>query len=504
MRISPEVQAQILRLHHAEKWRPNTIARELRVHHSVVTRVLRQEGQAKAARTRPSKLDDFRAFIEESFRRWPKLCASRLYQMCCERGYQGSQSHFRHSVQHLRPKPQAEAYLRLRTLPGEQAQVDWADFGAVAVGRATRRLVAFVLVLSFSRRVFLHFFFDQRTENFLRGHEQAFLSFGGSVRTVLYDNLKSCVLERRGDAIRFHPLLLAFAAHHRFEPRPVAVAMGNEKGRVERSISYIRGSFFAARTWNDIDDLNAQAKLWCEGIAFDRPWVEERSMTVRQAFEKERSFLMPLPDTPFPTDERCEVSVQKTPYCRFDGNDYSVPHEYLRRTLVILASLSTVRIIDPAGQQVIAVHARSFSEAEVIDNPAHVERLARVKRRAREHRSIDRLQRSAPSTQELLSKFAERGEPLGRATARLLALLDEFGARSLEAAVREAIDKGAPHHHAVRHILDRARHEHGQLPGIAVRLPDDPRVRELAVEPHPLETYDQLGSPDEDKEQGEP
>jgi transposase len=500
--VSPEVEAEILRLHHAEKWRPNTIARELGVHHSVVARVVRQEGQPKAARRRPSKLDSFVPFIEESFRRWPKLCASRLYQMCCERGYRGSESHFRHFVRPLRPKPKAEAYLRLRTLPGEQAQVDWADFGAVEVGRATRRLVAFVMVLSFSRRVFLHFFFDQRTENFLRGHELAFAAFGGSVRTVLYDNLKSCVLERRGDAIRFHPLLLAFAAHHRFEPRPVAVARGNEKGRVERSISYIRRSFFAARAWRDIDDLNAQAKQWCEGVAFDRPWVEDRRMTVREAFEKERSLLLPLPDSLFPTDERREVSVQKSPYCRFDGNDYSVPPEYVRRTLVVLASLSTVRISDEAGRA-IAAHTRCFSKGEVIENPAHVERLARAKRRAREHRSLDRLQRSAPSTQDLLGKLAERGEPLGRATARLLTLLDEFGARELEAAVREAIARGVPHDHAVRHILDRRRHEHGRLPGIAVRLPDDPRVRELSVEPHRLETYDELGSPDESKQDDE-
>ena len=105
---------------------------------------------------------------------------------------------------------------------------------------------------------------------FLRGHVAAFENFKGLFRVILYDNLKTAVLERAGDAIRFHPTLLDLAAHYRFEPRPVAVARGNEKGRVERAIKYIRSAFFAARTWRDLDDLNAQADLWCKGQSADR------------------------------------------------------------------------------------------------------------------------------------------------------------------------------------------------------------------------------------------
>jgi transposase len=148
-----------------------------------------------------------------------------------------------------RPRPAAEAYLRLRTLPGEQAQVDWGHFGHLQIGRARRPLMAFVMVLSHSRMVFLRFFLDARMDSFLRGHALAFAAFGGVPRVLLYDNLKSAVLERvdhpRGSAIRFNPTLLALAGHYRFEPRPVAPARGNEKGRVERAIRYIRDSFFA-------------------------------------------------------------------------------------------------------------------------------------------------------------------------------------------------------------------------------------------------------------------
>ena len=138
--------------------------------------------------------------------------------------------------------------LRLRSLPGEQAQVDWGHFGHLRIGRARRPLMAFVMVLSHSRQIFLRFCLDARMESFLRGHVGAFTAWGGVPRVLLYDNLKSAVLERRGDAIRFHPTLLTFAGHYRYEPRPVAVARGNEKGRFERAIRYVRDGFFAART----------------------------------------------------------------------------------------------------------------------------------------------------------------------------------------------------------------------------------------------------------------
>ena len=112
------------------------------------------------------------------------------------------------------------------------------------------------MVLSYSRQIFLRFFLDARMENFLRGHVAAFAAWTAVPRVLLYDNLKSAVLERHGEAIHFHPTLLELAAHYHFAPRPVAVARGNEKGRVERAIRYIRESFFAAREFADLDDLN--------------------------------------------------------------------------------------------------------------------------------------------------------------------------------------------------------------------------------------------------------
>ena len=493
MTVSAELQAQILRFHHVEKWKVGTICRQLGVHHDAVQRVLAQAGVPRAQRLeKPARIDPYLAFVQDTLTRFPRLTASRLYAMVVERGYDGGPDHFRHQIAQLRPRPPAEAFLRLRTLPGEQGQVDWAHFGTFTVGRAVHALMAFVMVLSYSRRIFLHFFLGARMENFLRGHAQAFNAWGGLPRVLLYDNLKSAVLERQGDAIRFHPTLLAFAAHHRYEPRPVAVARGNEKGRVERAIRYARDNFWPARSWRDLDDLNAQAAAWCEGVASDRPCPESREQSVRTVFTAERERLLKLPDDPFPVDEQLIVKVGKTPYVRFDRNDYSVPHTHVQRPLTVLASLTEVRIVD--GSEVLARHRRSFDRDAQIETAAHIEALVETKRGARAHRGIDRLAAHVPASRTLLERAAERGEPLGAITAALLRLLDQYGTEELTAAVAEALERGVPHPNAVRLALERRREQRGAPPPLALPLSDAVRRRDPVVRTHALTGYDQLTS----------
>ena len=122
MTISPELSAQILRLRDVEHWHVGTIARQLHVHRDSVHRVLAQAGiEVAASAPRPSRVDPYRAFILATLAKYPVLTAARLYVMVHERGYRGSPEHFRHLIAALRPRPGAEAYLRLRTLPGEQA-----------------------------------------------------------------------------------------------------------------------------------------------------------------------------------------------------------------------------------------------------------------------------------------------------------------------------------------------------------------------------------------------
>jgi len=493
--ISTDLSAQILRLYQAERWRPGTISRQLHVHRDTVRRVLAHAGIAPPAMVlRPSRVDPFRPFIVQTLTKFPTLTAARLFDMVHERGYRGSPDHFRHLVATMRPRPAAEAYLRLRTLAGEQAQVDWGHFGHLQIGRARRPLMAFVMVLSYSRRIFLRFFLNARMDSFLRGHVEAFTAFGGCARVLLYDNLKSAVLERLGEAVRFNPELLKFATHHLFEPRPVAVARGNEKGRVERAIRYVRESFFAAREFADLADLNAQARLWCEGPASDRRWPEDGALSVRQAFEVERASLMALPVQDYPLGERVAVQVGKTPYVRFDLNDYSVPHAHVRRTLAVLADETRVRVFDGAAE--IAHHARSYDAGTQIEDAAHVDALVQHKRHARGHRGVDRVARAVPAASKLLAQAAERGENLGSITAALLRLLDRYGATALQAAVECALAQGVPHPNAVRLALERAREEQGLPPPTALHLSEDVTRRDAPVRSHALANYDRIAQVD--------
>jgi transposase len=497
--IGPEREAEILRLHHAERWPVGTIAAQVGHHHSTVRRVLAQAGvSTRVVPVKASLADPYIPFIVETLQKYPRLRASRLYAMVKERGYPGQPDHFRAIVARYRPRPPAEAFLRLRTLAGEQAQVDWGHFGKVKLGDATRPLFAFVMVLSYSRQIFLRFYYNAAMPSFLRGHVEAFEHFGGVPRTLLYDNLKSAVLERAGDAIRFHPTLLSLSAHYHFLPRPVAPARGNEKGRVERAIRYIRDNFYPARTWSDLGDLNAQALAWMSGPAADRPCPEDRKMRVREAFEQERTKLLALPDAPFPTEEREEVVVGKTPYVRFDLNLYSIPHTHVRRTLVVTASLDTVRILD--GASVLATHARCWERDKPVEDPRHIAALVESKHKGREGSGIERLHHALPHSRDLLALSAERGGNLGSLTSGLLRLLETYGAQELDLAVAEAVTRETPHLGAVRHLLDKARRERGLPPAIELRLPADPRLEGLVVRPHVLSTYDQLQSRRTDEE----
>ncbi len=489
--ISKDIEAQILRYNLVEKWSVGTIAQQIGIHHDTVERVLCQANLPSIKKIcRPCMIDPYIPFIKETLEKYPNLQASRIFGMVKERGYPGGQDHFRHIIARMRPRPAAEAYLRLRTLPGEQAQVDWAHFGKLVIGRATRPLMGFVIVLSWSRKIFLRFFLNQRMSNFLQGHIEAFSAFGGCPRVCLYDNLKSVVLERRADAIRFHPTILDLAAHYHFEPRPVAPYRGNEKARVERAIRYIRHSFFAARDFKDMDDLNEQAKAWCAGESADRPCPEDSTMTVRQAFEQEQPKLLCLPDNPYPADERVEVKVGKTPYVRFDLNDYSIPHTKVRRTLVVMASEHTVRILE--GNQVLAEHVRSYDKKTQIEKPEHLVALQEQKRQARQHRGLDRLQHMVPHIPDLMQHLAQRGANLGSATSALLRLVDHYGSHAVGQAVAEALSNESPHPNSVRHILERNHKASGMAPPVPVSLPDDPRVRNLSVKAHDLKNYDAL------------
>lgn len=489
--ISEQQRATIRRLFFAEHWKVGTIASELGLHHDAVELALepRRFVNRRFAAT-AHLLEPYKPFIADTLRQYPRVRATRLFQMVEARGYRGSVTTLRRYVRKVRPVPKHEAFFRLSVLPGEQAQVDWGSFGKIRVGRFERLLSCFVMVLMWSRATFARFTLDQTLESFMRCHVAAFERFRGAPRTALYDNLKSVVIERQGDLIRFHPKILELAGHYHFEPKPVGIARGNEKGGVERRIRFIRESFFAARSFSSVEDLNQQLDQWLEHVAHARKVPGDSERTVAQALQEEQPRLLPLPAHRFGTDFVRAVCSGKSPYVRFDRNDYSIPHALVRKPLTLAASDRCVRILD--GDHEVAQHERCWDRGRQIEDEQHLAELAAEKRKAREHRGRNRLFAACPGATAFLSAVALHGGHLGGTTSRLLRLLDRYGAAELDEALREATARGAFAAHSVAHLLDQQRRMRGQPVPIEVVLPDDPRVRDLVLTPHALESYDRL------------
>jgi transposase len=496
--IDMETRARIRRLFYVEHWKIGTIACELGLHPETVALAVETERFNSTKTLRRSATDPYADFIREILAKHPHLRATRIFQMIRDRGYGGSVVQLRRFVACIRPVHR-EAFLSLRTFPGEQGQVDWAHFGEIAIGRARRRLSCFVITLSYSRALYLEFFFDQRMESFVRGHIHAFEDWQGLPRTLLFDNLRSAVLERRGDAIHFHPRLLELCAHYHFAARPCQVRAGNQKGRVERVIRYIRESFFAARPFTTLDSFNRQALEWRDREAHARRWPGGDHRTVAEAFAEEKPRLLPLPVHRFDSDLLVPVRSGKTIYVRFDLNDYSIPPAAVGKQLVVAASESTIRILD--GNQEIARHRRSYDRRQQILDPAHQEELLKGKRKALGSTRGSRLSHAVPESEALLDAAFARGESAGRQTTQLLNLLDLYGAAELRAAMREALERDTPSASSVAFILNRRQRLSRRRPPTPVDLSRRPDLADLDVQPHDPETYDELIHNDDDSEQ---
>jgi transposase len=499
--LDVETSAEIRRLYYAEHWKIGTIATAKGVHPDAVRRALSEPGLRGDKRAARAKITDpYLPLIRETLDRYPRLRATRLYQMLCERGYRGSAVQLRRVVRAIRPR-QVEAFTVLTALPGESAQADWADFGAVKIGRAERRLSCFVMTLSYSRALYAEFFLDQTLESFLRGHIRAFAFFGGATRRVLTDNLRSVVLERRGDQFRFHPRYIELAGQYLFQPAPCRPARGNEKGRVERSIRYLRDSFFAGRTFSTLEAINAEVLRWIEQVAHRRPWIDDTSRTVEEVFDEERGRLLSLPRHPPLPLHRIEVQSGKTHYVRFDRNDYSIPHTHVRRPLTLLAGDTEIRILEAANE--IARHERSWDRGRRITDPGHVDALLASKRKALQSTACTPLEIAVPAVRT----FLDAAFPSVRSSATLLGHLSRlhslYGSELLTTALCEATARNTPTLASVEFLIERARRDQRRNPPIQIDLNDRPELAALHVQPHPLEAYDRLTRENNEPDQGD-
>ena len=487
MTVPLEVENEIRVLHYGEHLPVGTIAANLGVHVDVVRRVAGLLQPREPAAPRPLLVDPYREFIRETLEKYPRLVSTRLYDMLRARGYTGSVRTLREYVQAVRPAKKREAFLRLTKLPGEQAQVDWAHVGDIEVPGGRRALWLFVIVLAWSRAIWAEFVLDLSAWSLLRSLQRACDYYGGTTREWLFDNPKIVVLERHGNAARFHPLLLDLGGRYAARLRLCGVRKANEKGRVERSVRYLRERFLAARTIRSVEQGNRELLHFFEEVALERPHPTLPGRTVRDCLAEERGRLLPLPSPRVSTDQVLPVRVDKTAFCRFDTNMYSVPPDHVGRTLTLATDDREVRLLD--GTAVVARHTRCWGRRQPVELPEHRETILDRKREAREPKGRDRLRAVAPGIDALYERWVDAGRNLGSMTARTLKLLDLYGAELLAAAIGEVLERGLHDPGALASLCEqRRRAENAPVP-IDVTLPA--HVRDRDVVPHALETYDE-------------
>jgi transposase len=421
--------------------------------------------------------------IDSVLKDHPTVRATALHTLLKGRGYSGSVYPIRKYCQQKRGRSD-KAYLDLQFLPGEMAQVDWASFGTIRTGRDKRKLHAFVMVLSYSRRIFARFFYDMKSARVLEGHVLAFKNFGGIPRQVLYDNMKTAVIEHVGSGVRFNESLLELAAHYSFLPQACNPRSGWEKGRVERAIRYLRESFFTARKYEDLQDLNHQLETWLDEVAMERDWADDQALTVREAFSHEN--LNILPEESFDAYEEKAVRVDKKAMIRFDTNRYPVNPEYAGTWLTIRATQESVKILSKT--ETLHTYPRIWKKHETLRVPEHQEQIAKA-RKIRTHRaSRCALERTIDCGRLLLTTWAELDENIQLASRQVLELIPQYGLETVEAACQLALENGTPRACSIAQLLA----ENTQPPRAIGRLHLQHEVPEVEINWSSTESYDDL------------
>ena len=487
MTIAAEVEAEIRRLHYAEHWPVGTIATQLSVHADVVRRVV---GLFSPKRELPAPTRricaPYETFIAETLARYPKLRASRLFEMVKERGYHGSVRTLREHVAGVRPAPKREAFLRVESLIGEQAQVDWAHVGRVKVEGGVRSLWAFVLVLSWSRATWAELVFDLTAASLCRSLVRAAQALGGCPRQWLFDNPKTVVLERHGDAVRFHPALLDLAGRLHVQPRLCGVRRPQHKGKVERSIRSLRDGFFDGRIITDISQGNRELTDFLERVVQKRRHPRFAERTVGECLAEERVKLLPLPTPPPATHLVQPVHADKTAFVRFDCNHYSVPWQRAEQTLTLVADDLEVRVVDDEDE--LASHRRRWGKGEFVEERAHRAGLVEQRRAAGEAKGRDLLRSTAPGFDALCERWVDAGRNIGNMTARTLKLLELYGADIFAAAVEEMLARRTHDIGALAHLCEQRRR--AQALPVPVEVKMSAHVNDREVVPHSLGSYD--------------
>ncbi|HTK34460.1 MAG TPA: IS21 family transposase, partial [Caulobacteraceae bacterium] len=305
---------------------------------------------------RPTLLDPFTNYLRGRVKAYPGLTGTRLLRELRELGYSGGYTMVTDFLRDVRPAADPRFEVRFETAPGEQGQVDFAQFQVVFTDEPTtpRIVWLFSMVLGYSRLIWGRFVMHQDLATVLRCHVAAFEALGGAPRELLYDRMKT-VVTGEGDqgGIVYNRALIDLARHYGFHPRACQPYRAKTKGKVERPFRYIREDFFLARCFRNLADLNEQLRRWLDGVANPRMHATTRRI-VNEAFAEERPLLKPLPLAPFRSVLRLERRISREGMVSVGGNFYSVPDTTRRRAVEVHTLAEEIRIFD--GGVLIAAH----------------------------------------------------------------------------------------------------------------------------------------------------
>jgi transposase len=438
--LGPRLQTEILRLHFSEHLSRNAIARQLGVNRKTVAAVIerRQVRLAVEERAaRPSILEPHHARIRKLLDDAPERSCVNILQRLREAGYTGGISILRDYVRGLRPEPHKEAFFDLEFAKGEAAQVDWGEFGDV-FGIGTK-VHAFVMVLCWSRLLYLEFTLRETLPTLLRCYERALRFFAGRCREYWHDNMPTVVAERLGRLRRFTTGFLAYVGFHGLKPVLCAVGAGHEKGRVEDGVRLVRHQFWPGRRFVDIDDINRQARGWRDQFANRR----EHHVTGKVPallFEQERPALQPLRPEPYDTDDLVSCEVSRFFRVRFEGNEYSVPWTMVGKTVTVRGDDKLVRVY--YGHKKIATHERCYLKGRKIQSPTHADGLKDIKPGAARHWKLEAIRSFGPHACHYLELIGAGTRSLRHEADELLFLATVYGNTRLEQTIGELLERG--------------------------------------------------------------
>lgn len=489
-----ETWAHIRHLFFGEKLAKKAIARRLNLDPKTVREALKKRTFLRTLAPRPSKLDPFRGAIAELLASHPDLSAVRIAEELRKIGYDGGLSILRGAVRQLRPD--TRAFLHIRTLPGEEAQADWTAGGRMG-GKSSW---CFLMVLSFSKMLYLEFFPGQSLEHFLAGHVHAFHYFGGVPRKIRYDNLRSVVLTRFGRHVQFNRRFLDFAAHYLFDPSVCNVRSPQEKGRVENAARYVKRNLLAGRTFASLADCNQQARQWLDATANVRIHGTTKARPLDLFRQTEQAVLIPLSATDYDTRITRVVKSTSQALVAFDTNRYSVPPSYAAMALTLKADDQFVCVYDK--ERLIARHARCHDQHQLIEDPAHARNLLPARPQGAVFKYRDAIMALGQAAQSYLEAMTKTELNIPHQIKKIAALMDLFGKTEVLAALEHALAHNAFGHEYLQNIIlaNRRKRAATNLPGMPSSKIDPELVRTTSVEERDPEIYDRYCQEQDDED----